>query len=266
MRMKWKGDTKDCLIQVADASFNYSFEYVGNTGSLVITPLTDRCYITLTQALRLIMGGRPARARRRRPRTWAVPWVRVFKTETPRRIACRSRHGCRCPCTLFPRNCSEQMNVQSLGTIFKGLAQTGAWGCFDEFNRIPIEVLSVVSTQVSCILNGVREKRSRVRLHGGGHLPGAHCGYVHHHEPGLCGPDGAAGEPQGAVPLVRHGGAGHEPHLREHADERGLPAGAAAGQEVHYALLPQSPSCCPSRSTTTGACAPPRPCCASPAA
>ena len=60
MRMKWKGDTKDCLIQVADASFNYSFEYVGNTGRLVITPLTDRCYITLTQALRLIMGGAPA--------------------------------------------------------------------------------------------------------------------------------------------------------------------------------------------------------------
>ena len=58
------------------------------------------------------------------------------------------------------------MNVQSLGTIFKGLAQTGAWGCFDEFNRIPIEVLSVVSTQVGCILNGVREKRSEFDFMG----------------------------------------------------------------------------------------------------
>jgi dynein heavy chain len=60
MRMKWRADTKQCAIKVADASFNYSYEYVGNTGRLVITPLTDRCYITLTQALRLIMGGAPA--------------------------------------------------------------------------------------------------------------------------------------------------------------------------------------------------------------
>ena len=58
------------------------------------------------------------------------------------------------------------MNVQSLGSIFKGLCQTGAWGCFDEFNRIPIEVLSVVSTQVSCIMNAIREKRNEFDFMG----------------------------------------------------------------------------------------------------
>jgi dynein heavy chain, axonemal len=63
MRYYWRGDQSlsgDMFVTMVSSERPYGYEYLGNSLRLVITPLTDKCYMTLMGALQMELGGAPA--------------------------------------------------------------------------------------------------------------------------------------------------------------------------------------------------------------
>lgn len=138
----------DLVAKIGDASFNYGFEYLGLTPSLVRTPLTDRVYLTMAQALYAKMGGSPFGP------------AGTGKTETVKNMGHHlGRH-------VLVFNCDETFDFKAMGRIFVGLCNCGSWGCFDEFNRLDEQMLSAVSQQIQTIQSGLKANQPTIQILG----------------------------------------------------------------------------------------------------
>ncbi|KAH1736859.1 hypothetical protein KXX25_005215 [Aspergillus fumigatus] len=139
-------------VHMANAKLSYGFEYLGVPERLVRTPLTDRCFLTLTQALCQRLGGSPYGP------------AGTGKTESVKALGLQLGRFTLVFC------CDDTFDFQAMGRIFLGICQVGAWGCFDEFNRLEERILSAVSQQIQNIQlglkTGVDNEKAQIELVG----------------------------------------------------------------------------------------------------
>lgn len=122
--------SRRAVCKMVDATVAYTYEYQGNTPKLVHTPLTDKCYMVLTQAISQGLGGNPYGP------------AGTGKTESVKAL------GAAVGRQVLVFNCDEGIDFQSMGRILMGIVKCGAWGCFDEFNRLKEDQLSAISQQI----------------------------------------------------------------------------------------------------------------------
>ncbi|CRG93244.1 dynein heavy chain, putative [Plasmodium gallinaceum] len=150
MRFYWDPKKTDSnvnlIIKMADATFEYGYEYLGMCEKLVQTQLTDACFLTLTQALKMKLGGNPFGP------------AGTGKTESVKAL------GAQLGRYVLVFNCDESFDFTAMGRIFVGLCQVGAWGCFDEFNRLEERILSAVSEQILTIQTSLAQRKNEIEL------------------------------------------------------------------------------------------------------
>ena len=148
-QLKYRVDKESNLIVgMGKAEFPYTYEYQGNVSKLVHTPLTDKCYLTLTQGMMMGYGGNPYGP------------AGTGKTESVKAL------GYAFGRQVLVFNCDEGIDYQSMGRIFIGLVKSGAWGCFDEFNRLLEDQLSAISQQIQIIQYAIKEGYPKITMLG----------------------------------------------------------------------------------------------------
>ena len=136
------------LVAAGDVEAPYGWEWGGAREQMVHTPLTARAYLALLTALDARLGGSPFGP----AGTGKTETVKALGGELGRRVV------------VF--NCDDSFDYEAMGRLFLGLCRVGAWGCFDEFNRLEERTISAISQSILAIQTALRGRAAAVEIDG----------------------------------------------------------------------------------------------------
>ncbi|XP_056010102.1 uncharacterized protein LOC125667097 [Ostrea edulis] len=146
LRYYYNKDNKGVTVKCLDAEFDYGYEYVGSSNREVITPLTERVFVALCQSIKAHMGG------------MCVGAMDTGKFELVHELSRSLGYP------LYRFNCTKTMNYEQLQDIFRGMAATGSWVCFDNYNHLAPAVLSVFAQLMSSVMEALKAGKAAVHL------------------------------------------------------------------------------------------------------
>lgn len=149
-RFHYRDEESDALKRIdvfqSGRSSTYGFAYIGIPERLIYTQNLQRGFSALTEALYQKFGG-----------CFFGP-AGTGKTETVKAL------GQNLGRMVMVFNCDDSYDFQAMTRLLLGITQIGAWGCFDEFNRLDENILSAVSGHLEVIQNALYAGKEEVHI------------------------------------------------------------------------------------------------------
>ncbi|KAJ8314952.1 hypothetical protein KUTeg_007102 [Tegillarca granosa] len=146
-------DKQEPLIWILDTPYSYGNEFYGTDAGVALTPLTEKCFLTMSQALNNFQG------------SVVTGPVGVGKTETVKGLANIFGNF------IYTFQCSSRCDSIAVGKIVQGTAMEGCWCLFDEAQSINSEAMAVLLDHVDAVLNALKSKHNYATLGDGQEIP-----------------------------------------------------------------------------------------------
>lgn len=147
-QMRYYWIDKQIQMKIFNATISYGYEYLGNFQRVIMTPLTERCYRTILLAFQHQLNA-----------SIEGPTA-TGKSETIKDLS----KALAIQLKVF--DCTPDLDYRSISRFLKGIATSGAWLCLEDFNRIELNTISVITQQVRAIQMASRKQLSTFTLDG----------------------------------------------------------------------------------------------------